>query len=107
MLVLIRSRAAGFKGIAVTNWKTDLDALVEETLAFTRSIRAKTVAEPSLLPPIRPEAALRDEIAQRVAQFRAHQQGLIRERENYAEGQLTRMQASLAASGVRRLQTLR
>jgi hypothetical protein len=41
-----------------------------------------------------------------VAQFRAHQQGLIRERENYAEGQLTRMQASLAVSGVRRLRAL-
>ena len=39
----------------------------------------------------------REEIRQRVANFKAHQQRLIREREDYARSTLMRMQASLNA----------
>ena len=39
----------------------------------------------------------REEIRQRVANFKAHQQRLIREREDYARSTLMRMQASLDA----------
>ena len=107
---MIRSISAGLTGTAVTNWKTHLDALVDETLALTKGIQAETLLspiarEPILPPAIRPTGKLREEIAQRVAQFRAHQQHLIRERENYAQGQVTRMQDLLAASGIKRLQT--
>jgi hypothetical protein len=88
----------------VTDWKANLAALVEETAAFTQSVQAKStsphiVDQPSSLPPpIRWTGGQRDEIEQRVAEFRAHQQRLIRERGSYAEGQLARMQASLAAN---------
>jgi hypothetical protein len=117
--VLIRSRSADLKGIAVTDWKANLAALVEETAAFTftTSIPAKTLSprivdEPSVVqppptsPPLRRAGIQRGEIEQRVAQFRAHQQHLITEREEYAKSQLKRMRASLAVSEIRRLQTL-
>ena len=39
----------------------------------------------------------REEIRQRVANFREHQQRLMREREDYARSTLMRMQASLGA----------
>jgi hypothetical protein len=126
-----------------TDWKSHLDALVEESLAFTVGIPAKTplppiAREPSLPPAIRPTGAereppiglasgtldqlvspskteapkaaastLRQEIAQRVAQFRAGQQRLIKERENYAQGQIMRMHDLLAVTGIKRLQTRR
>lgn len=84
-------------------WKKELDALIEETMAFAKSVRSyrqadvpplaaveQTLAEspnpiasaPSLPAP----RSERDEIEQRVAKFRAHQERVKREREEfYAE----------------------
>ena len=95
----------------MTNWKTHLDALVDETLALTRGIQPETLLPPiargpSLPPAMPPTGSLREDIAQRVAHFKAHQQRLIRERENYAQGQIMRMQDLLAVTGIQRLQTL-
>jgi hypothetical protein len=92
-------------------WKADLDALVEQTMAFTKSVRAqqpmpRTIVEPNRVPAVNWMNSERDEIEDRVAKFRAHQMHLIREREEYAKSQVKRMQASLAISEVRRLQTL-
>lgn len=94
-----------------TDWKSHLDALVDEARALTKGIQAEAplppiAREPNLPPAIRPTESLREEIAQRVTQFRAHQQSLIRDREKYAEGQVTRMQDLLAVTGIKRLQTL-
>ena len=52
--------------------KTDLDALVQETMAIAKSIRVE--------PPI----SERDEIRQRVLNFKAHQERVAREREEFA-----------------------
>ena len=56
----------------MTDRKTDLDALVQETMAIAKGIRVE--------PPI----SERDEIRQRVLSFKAHQERLAREREDYA-----------------------
>ena len=47
----------------------------------------------------------REEIRQRVANFKAHQQRLVREREDYARSTLMRMQASLGAVADERCRT--
>ena len=57
------------------NWKADLEALVEETMAFTKNIRVeppmpRTVVEPNRMPPVNLKSE-RDEIRQRVANLRA------------------------------------
>ena len=59
--------------------KTDLDALVQETMAITKSILVE--------PPI----SECDEIRQHVLNFKAHQERLIREREDFATSLLNRM----------------
>jgi hypothetical protein len=77
------------------NWKADLEALVEETMAFTKNIRVeppmpRTVVEPNRMPPVNLKSE-RDEIRQRVANFKAHQERFAREREHFAASQLNRM----------------
>ena len=77
------------------NWKADLEALVEETMAFTKNIRVeppmpRTVVEPNRMPPVNLNSE-RDEIRQRVANFKAHQERFAREREHFAASQLKRM----------------
>ena len=79
----------------MTNWKADLEALVEETMAFTKNIRVepplpRTVVEPNRMPPLNLNSE-RDEIRQRVANFKAHQERLAREREDFAASLLIRM----------------
>ena len=79
----------------MTNWKTDLDALVEETIAFTKSVRVgptvpRAVVEPNRMP-VNLNWSERDEIRQRVANFKAHQERFAREREHFAASQLNRM----------------
>lgn len=74
----------------MVHWRAELDALVTETMAFAKSINAE--AERSVPPP--PErialtpldygGSEREEILTRVEAFKAHQQRLIREREEYA-----------------------
>src|SRR3954451_12192066 len=87
------------------SWKRDLDALIESTMEFVNEVKPRAIPEmpvamaaaeqalaetwkriPSLTtgftPPARPTSE-RDEIRQRVSNFKAHQQKLAREREQY------------------------
>jgi hypothetical protein len=80
----------------MVNWKADLDSLVEETMAFAKSVRVeppmpRTVVEPNRMPPVNRMESEREEIRQRVANFKAHQQRLIREREDFAASEWNRM----------------
>jgi hypothetical protein len=83
-------------GLRMTNWKADLDALVEETMAFAKKHRVDppmphTIVGPSRLPPVNLNNSERDEIQQRVSNFRAHQERFAREREEFAASLLKRM----------------
>jgi hypothetical protein len=81
-------------------WKEDRDALVAQTMAFVKNARDEHVkfkpnlgiVEQVLAEPPKPVAAFapmiwpiseREEIKKRVASFKAHQQRLQREREDY------------------------
>jgi hypothetical protein len=80
----------------MTNWKADLDALVEETMAFAKKHRVeppvpRAITEPSRTPPINPPKSERDEIRQRVSNFKVHQERFAREREEFAASMLKRM----------------
>jgi len=73
----------------MTDWKADLRALVHESIAFTTSIRVgppmpRTIVEPNRMPPVNLNNSERDEIRQRVAKFKAHQERFARDRENFA-----------------------
>jgi hypothetical protein len=59
----------------MTDEKTDLDALVQETMAMAKRIR---VESPTLE---------RNEVRLRVSNFKARQEGLAREREDFAATQ--------------------
>jgi hypothetical protein len=86
------------------NWKQELDALIQSTMAFAQDIRREPIpalpiamktAEQALAEtpnPIPPAAIIapmgqpiseRDEIRQRINNFRAHQEKMAREREDY------------------------
>jgi hypothetical protein len=97
----------------MTDWKADFDALVQETMTFVKNNRVeppmpRTTVQPSLpgtvvesatppaievgrLPPVSLPKSERDEIRQRVSNFKAHQERVAREREEYAASQLKRM----------------
>jgi hypothetical protein len=83
----------------MTDWKADLDAFIDETMAFAKRIHVgpplpRTIVEPNRIPPINWNKSEREEIAERVANFRAHQQRFMKEREAYAASTLNRMWAS-------------
>jgi hypothetical protein len=80
----------------MTDWKADLDALVRETMALTKSIRVeppvpRAITEPNQMPPVNLNNSERDEIRKRVTNFRAHQERFTREREEFAASLLKRM----------------
>jgi hypothetical protein len=82
--------------IEMTGWKADLDALVQEAMALAKSIHVeapmpRTVVEPKPMPPVDLNNSERDEIQQRVSNFRAHQERFAREREEFAASLLKRM----------------
>jgi hypothetical protein len=95
------------------NLQQELDALIESTMAFAINVRqrhriadlpvALRVAEQALADtskPIQPPVTLtpaseRDEIRQRVSKFKAHQQKMAREREDYYLQVKARMLASV------------
>ena len=95
------------------NLQQELDALIESTMAFAKNVRqrhriadlpvALRVAEQALADtskPIQPPVTLtpaseRDEIRQRVSKFKAHQQKMAREREDYYLQVKARMLASV------------
>jgi hypothetical protein len=83
----------------MANWKTELNALVEETTAFAKSLRvvapmACTIVSPNRIPPVKGIESERELIGQRVANFKAHQQRFMREREDYVASEWKRMIAS-------------
>ena len=83
----------------MANWKTDLAAFVEETTAFAKSLRVEppmphTIIEPDPIPAVNWMDSEREEIRQRVAKFKAHQQRLIKDRKDYAASEWERMLAS-------------
>jgi hypothetical protein len=98
---------AGSGGVAlVSDWKVDLDALVRETMLFVASVKSEPVdpralargmAERTVPTPLdRWVGSEREEIKKRVASFKAHQQRLIHDREEYAASQLSRMRRPLS-----------
>jgi hypothetical protein len=85
-------------------WKQDLEALIESTMALTKDVKhqpmqslpiALTTAEqalsdtpkpvppPAVLAPIGSPGSERDEIRKRINNFKAHQEKIAREREEY------------------------
>jgi hypothetical protein len=84
----------------MADWKADLNALFEETGTLTTSVQPKApfppaVVQPARLPPVNwIGGVLREEIEQRVAKFKAHQQRLIRERGDFAASEWSRVRAS-------------
>ena len=82
----------------MVDWKSDLDALVVETMAFAKSVRVepaipRTIAEPDRTSSVSVGKSEREEIGYRIANFKAHQQRFKREREDYAASELKRMLA--------------
>ena len=54
----------------MTDWKADLDALVQESIAFAKSIpveppKPRTIVEPNRMPPVSLDNSERDEIRAR------------------------------------------
>jgi hypothetical protein len=83
----------------MTNWKADLDALIDETMAFAKRVHAetsmpRTIVESNRMPLINWNKLEREEIRQRVANFKAHQQRFFREREDFVASEWRRMLAS-------------
>ena len=67
----------------MTDWKADFDRLVEETKAFAKKHHVeppipRTIVEPSRTPSINLPKSEREEIRQRVSNFKMHQP--VRER---------------------------
>jgi hypothetical protein len=97
----------------MTDWRLDFDALVQETTEFVKNnsvepLKPRTVAEPPLprtivepatppavelnrLAPVGLPKSERDEIRQRVSNFKAHQERFAREREEFATSLMRRM----------------
>jgi hypothetical protein len=83
----------------MADWKTELNALVEETTAFAKSLRvevpmARTIVAPNRIPPVKGLESERELIRQRVANFKAHQERFMREREDYVASEWRRMRGS-------------
>src|SRR5258708_5029284 len=93
------------EGRPMMNWKQDFNALIERTMTFANQVEqrpsipdlpvALRIAEQALADtskPIAPHGTItptiwpmseRDEIQQRVSNFKAHQEKMAREREDY------------------------
>ncbi|WP_035685986.1 hypothetical protein [Bradyrhizobium sp. Cp5.3] len=82
------------------DWKSELDALVAETIAFAKSMKVE-IERPRSLPKEAVErgglsapdydGSERDEIKKRVESFKANQERFMREREEYANSLLRRI----------------
>jgi hypothetical protein len=83
----------------VTDWKTDRNPLIDNGMAFAKVVSgeapAKDLADRPRLEPMNWGAPQREEITQRVSNFKAQQQRLIREREAYATSTLRKMKRGL------------
>ena len=83
----------------MADWKADRDALVNETMALAKGISherllPREMAERIGLKPMDWGGPEREEISRRVANFKAHQQRFIREREDHAASEWNRMLGS-------------
>ena len=81
----------------MADWKADLDALIDETMAFAKRAHPethmpRTIIKPSRMSSVNWLSSEREEIAQRVANFKAHQQRFMSEREDYATSIWKRIQ---------------
>jgi hypothetical protein len=86
------------------NWRQDLDTLIESSMAFAKDVRPQPISDPPIAMkiaeqaladtpiPVEPPVAIvpivwttreRDEIQERVNNFRVHQEKIAREREDY------------------------
>jgi hypothetical protein len=86
------------------DWKLELDALIESTMAFAKDVKPEPMADlalvvrtaeqaladksspiprPAAVTPMTRPTSERDEILRRVSNFRAHQERMAREREGY------------------------
>jgi hypothetical protein len=88
----------------MTNWQADLDALVKETMALTKSVRVEpptppAVVEPNRMPSVNLNNSERVEIRKRIANFKAHQERFAREREDFAASLLKRMRGQSGPVG--------
>jgi hypothetical protein len=74
--------------------KVHIDVLVDETMALTKSISFQSPPPPpiSVKPAAMPPGNLREELRERVSNFKAHQERYTREREHYAASQIKRLQ---------------
>ena len=100
------------------DWNRNLDALIESTMAFVKDVKrqpipdlplalrtaeqaladtSKPIPPPITIAPTVWPASERDEIRQRVNNFRAHQEKMAREREDYYLQVKARMLASVPA----------
>ena len=78
------------------NWQAELDALMQETMRLTKGagvepVIPRAVIEPNRMSPVTLNNSERDQIRQRVANFRAHQERFAREREDFAASLLKEM----------------
>jgi hypothetical protein len=90
---------------SVMDWKLELDALIKSTMALAKDVRAAEQAladtsrpiprQAAIMPMTRPKSE-RDEILQRVSNFRAHQEKMAREREDYYLQARAKMLAALS-----------
>jgi hypothetical protein len=88
------------------DWQAELEELFKQSTNFVKSValkievprvRLRAIVEPVIAPPVaKVTSSEREEIAKRVASFRAHQQRAIREREEYAASVLVRLKATLS-----------
>jgi hypothetical protein len=85
------------------DWKSEPDALMRETAAFVSTVKNRKDCERPPRAPVEQielkplhfgSGSKRGYITDRVERFRAHQQRLIREREEYAESVLLKMRSS-------------
>jgi hypothetical protein len=82
----------------VTDWKTDRNPLVDNGMAFAEAVpgeaSAQDLADRPRLEPMNWGGPQREEIRQRVSNFKAHHQRLTKEREDYANSTLKKMNRS-------------
>jgi hypothetical protein len=83
----------------MTKVKTDLGALIDETVAFAKYIHVsppvpRTIVEPNRMPSVNWMSSEREEIGQCIANFKAHQQRFMREREDFVASEWKRMLTS-------------
>jgi hypothetical protein len=96
------------------DWKPELDALIESTMALAQDVKARSISDlaldvsageqalaltsrpvPLSAAPMPRPTSERDEILRRVSNFRAHQEKMTREREDYYSQTKAKMLATI------------